>query len=222
MLTLYTLIKVTLKMSSSSGRNQSTTSSLLPYLTIHMQSIGLTVEEIAIIYLALPFTTFLSPPITDMIVTDGHDIRWLKICRFSVSEYWRRMYIVTKHLSFGECYEYIMQPSKYGTFNRQKPEIPGVVPSAFVMRHPDSGDIEKPLGSCEITPYLKKFKMEWMPSVIYGRNNISLPAVLSASLDPTNPVAIVKPSSSSKTNFKCLRSETRVQRMLKQSEHANG
>lgn len=42
----------------------SATSSLLPYLTIHMQSIGLTVEEIAIIYLALPFTTFLSPPIT--------------------------------------------------------------------------------------------------------------------------------------------------------------
>lgn len=40
------------------------TSSLLPYLTIHMQSIGITVEEIAIIYLALPFTTFLAPPIT--------------------------------------------------------------------------------------------------------------------------------------------------------------
>jgi MFS_1 like family len=38
--------------------------SLLPYLTIHMQSIGLTVEEISIIYLALPFTTFLSPPLT--------------------------------------------------------------------------------------------------------------------------------------------------------------
>lgn len=42
----------------------SATSSLLPYLTIHMQSIGITVEEIAIIYLALPFTTFLAPPIT--------------------------------------------------------------------------------------------------------------------------------------------------------------
>lgn len=40
------------------------TSSLLPYLTIHMQSIGITVEEIAIIYLALPFTTFLAPPVT--------------------------------------------------------------------------------------------------------------------------------------------------------------
>jgi MFS_1 like family len=29
-----------------------------------MQSIGITVEEIAIIYLALPFTTFLAPPLT--------------------------------------------------------------------------------------------------------------------------------------------------------------
>lgn len=40
------------------------TASLLPYLTIHMQSIGLTVPEISFVYLALPFTTFLSPPIT--------------------------------------------------------------------------------------------------------------------------------------------------------------
>lgn len=47
------------------------TSSLLPYLTIHMQSIGLTVEEIAIIYLALPFTTFLSPPITGEYLDGG-------------------------------------------------------------------------------------------------------------------------------------------------------
>lgn len=42
------------------------TASLLPYLTIHMQSIGLTVPEISFVYLALPFTTFLSPPITGM------------------------------------------------------------------------------------------------------------------------------------------------------------
>lgn len=42
----------------------SATGSLLPFLTIHMQSIGLTVEEIAIVYLALPLTTFLSPPVT--------------------------------------------------------------------------------------------------------------------------------------------------------------
>ncbi|KAI9583894.1 hypothetical protein GQX74_010229 [Glossina fuscipes] len=198
-------------MSSSSGRNQSsqqkvshnsltnTTSSLLPYLTIHMQSIGLTVEEIAIIYLALPFTTFLSPPITG----------------FLVDKFGKYKPVVVMSLLLNAIFHHSL------LFIPQQ-EIPGVVPSAFVMRHPDSGDIEKPLGSCEITPYLKKFKMEWMPSVIYGRNNISLLAVLSASLDPTNPVAIVKPSSSSKTNFKCLRSETRVQRMLKQSEHANG
>lgn len=42
----------------------SATSSLVPFLTIHMQSVGLTVEEIAIIYLALPLTTFLAPPVT--------------------------------------------------------------------------------------------------------------------------------------------------------------
>jgi hypothetical protein len=29
-----------------------------------MQSIGLSVEEIAIVYLALPLTTFLAPPIS--------------------------------------------------------------------------------------------------------------------------------------------------------------
>lgn len=40
------------------------TSSLIPYLTIHMQSIGLSVEEIAIVYLALPLTTFLAPPVS--------------------------------------------------------------------------------------------------------------------------------------------------------------
>lgn len=44
------------------------TSSLVPYLTVHMQSIGLTVEEIAAIYLTLLFTTCLSPPITGYIV----------------------------------------------------------------------------------------------------------------------------------------------------------
>lgn len=45
------------------------TASLLPYLTIHMQSIGLTVPEISFVYLALPFTTFLSPPITGKFIS---------------------------------------------------------------------------------------------------------------------------------------------------------
>lgn len=47
--------------------NSLATSSLIPYLTIHMQSIGLSVEEIAIVYLALPLTTFLAPPVSGII-----------------------------------------------------------------------------------------------------------------------------------------------------------
>ncbi len=37
---------------------------LLPYVTIHMQTLGITIEQIAIIYAVLPFTSFLGPPIT--------------------------------------------------------------------------------------------------------------------------------------------------------------
>lgn len=35
-----------------------------------MQSIGLTVEEMAMVYVALPLTTFLSPPVTGRQTTD--------------------------------------------------------------------------------------------------------------------------------------------------------
>ncbi|CAG0887735.1 unnamed protein product [Darwinula stevensoni] len=38
--------------------------SLLPYLTIHMKQLGMSYEQIAIIYAVLPFTSFLGPPIT--------------------------------------------------------------------------------------------------------------------------------------------------------------
>ncbi|XP_030383555.1 uncharacterized protein LOC115631057 isoform X2 [Scaptodrosophila lebanonensis] len=95
------------------------TSSLLPYLTIHMQSIGLTVEEIAIIYLALPFTTFLSPPITG----------------FLVDKFGKYKPVVVMSLLLNAIFHHSL------LFIPQQ-EIPGVVPSAFVMRHPDSGDIE--------------------------------------------------------------------------------
>jgi predicted MFS family arabinose efflux permease len=43
-------------------------SCLIPYLTIHMQSIGLTVEEIATIYLVMLFTTFMAPSLTGFLV----------------------------------------------------------------------------------------------------------------------------------------------------------
>ncbi|KAH8413165.1 hypothetical protein KR009_008579 [Drosophila setifemur] len=95
------------------------TSSLLPYLTIHMQSIGLTVEEIAIIYLALPFTTFLSPPITG----------------FLVDKFGKYKPVVVMSLLLNAIFHHSL------LFIPQQ-EIPGVVPSAFVLRHPNSGDIE--------------------------------------------------------------------------------
>uniref|UniRef100_A0A182N455 Major facilitator superfamily associated domain-containing protein n=1 Tax=Anopheles dirus TaxID=7168 RepID=A0A182N455_9DIPT len=44
------------------------TSALTPYLTIHMQSIGLTVEEVASVYLTLLFTSCLSPPLTGFLI----------------------------------------------------------------------------------------------------------------------------------------------------------
>uniref|UniRef100_A0A336M196 CSON010065 protein n=1 Tax=Culicoides sonorensis TaxID=179676 RepID=A0A336M196_CULSO len=95
------------------------TSSLLPYLTIHMQSIGLTVEEIAIIYLALPFTTFLSPPITG----------------FLVDKFGRYKPVVIMSLILNAVFHHslLMIPQQ---------EIPGKMPSAYVMRHPETGNVE--------------------------------------------------------------------------------
>ncbi|XP_055593474.1 uncharacterized protein LOC129744793 isoform X2 [Uranotaenia lowii] len=95
------------------------TSSLLPYLTIHMQSTGLTVEEIAIIYLALPFTTFLSPPITG----------------FLVDKFGRYKPVVIMSLLLNALFHHslLLIPQQ---------EIPGKVPEAYVMRHPETGNVE--------------------------------------------------------------------------------
>lgn len=95
------------------------TSSLLPYLTIHMQSIGLTVEEIAIIYLALPFTTFLSPPITG----------------FLVDKFGKYKPVVVLSLLLNALFHHSL------LFIPQQ-EIPGVMPAAYVMRHPETGNVE--------------------------------------------------------------------------------
>ncbi|XP_058056912.1 uncharacterized protein LOC131208268 isoform X2 [Anopheles bellator] len=95
------------------------TSSLLPYLTIHMQSTGLTVEEIAIIYLALPFTTFLSPPITG----------------FLVDKFGRYKPVVIMSLLLNALFHHslLLIPQQ---------EIPGKLPEAYVMRHPLTGNVE--------------------------------------------------------------------------------
>lgn len=95
------------------------TSSLLPYLTIHMQSIGITVEEIAIIYLALPFTTFLAPPITG----------------FLVDKFGKYKPVIVLSLLLNALFHHSLMliPQQ---------EIPGSVPAAYVMRHPTTGAVE--------------------------------------------------------------------------------
>lgn len=60
-----------------------------------MQSVGLTIEEIAIIYLALPFTTFLAPPIT------GKKGEWAFVrMRLNSCCTWIRIYVVRFGLQY--------------------------------------------------------------------------------------------------------------------------
>ncbi|XP_046673330.1 uncharacterized protein LOC124362674 isoform X2 [Homalodisca vitripennis] len=95
------------------------TGSLLPFLTIHMQSIGLTVEEIGVVYLALPLTTFLSPPVTGFLVDKfGH---YKPVVLFSL----------ILNLLFHHSLMLIPQM-----------EIPGEVPSAYIMRNPKTEEVE--------------------------------------------------------------------------------
>ena len=43
-------------------RNVALTAVLLPYITLHMLQIGITIEEVGIIYAVLPFASCLGPP----------------------------------------------------------------------------------------------------------------------------------------------------------------
>ncbi|BES92459.1 Major facilitator superfamily domain containing [Nesidiocoris tenuis] len=93
--------------------------SLIPFLTIHMQSIGLTVEEIAIIYLALPLTTFLSPPITGFVVDRfGH----------------YKLVVVLSLVLNGVFHHSLMLIPQM--------ETPGEMPVPYVLRHPHTGKVE--------------------------------------------------------------------------------
>jgi hypothetical protein len=84
-----------------------------------MQSIGITVEEIAIIYLALPFTTFLAPPITGFLVDKFGKYKPVMILTLVLNA-------IFHHALF-------MIPQQ---------EIPGTVPNAYVMRNPKNGNID--------------------------------------------------------------------------------
>ncbi|XP_017769290.1 PREDICTED: uncharacterized protein LOC108557327 [Nicrophorus vespilloides] len=87
-------------------------SSLMPYLTIHMQSIGLTVRQISIIYLTLPLTTFLTPPITGFLVDKFGQYKPVVIISFLMTALVHHALFIIPHQ-----------------------EIPGTEPEAYVMRH---------------------------------------------------------------------------------------
>lgn len=84
-----------------------------------MQSIGITVEEIAIIYLALPFTTFLAPPITGFLVDKFGKYKPVMILTLVLNAVFHHALFLIPHQ-----------------------EIPGTVPNAFVMRNPKNGHID--------------------------------------------------------------------------------
>lgn len=83
-----------------------------------MQSIGLTISEIGTIYLTLPFTTFLAPPVTGFLVDKFGQYKPVVIISFLLN--------AAIHHSF------LLIPTQ---------EMPGVRPSGYVMRHPQ-GDVE--------------------------------------------------------------------------------
>ncbi|XP_056647706.1 uncharacterized protein LOC130452445 [Diorhabda sublineata] len=94
-------------------------SSLVPYLTIHMQSIGLSMEQIGIIYLCLPFTTFIAPPATGYLVDKFGKYKQIVIGCF----------ILTALLH----HSLLFMPQK---------ETPGTVPDGYIIRHPKKMYIE--------------------------------------------------------------------------------
>lgn len=83
-----------------------------------MQSIGLTVEQISIIYLTLPLTTFLTPPLTGFLIDKFGQYKPVVIISF----------LLTAAIH-------------HGLFIIPHQELPSVMPPAYVMKHP-KGDIE--------------------------------------------------------------------------------
>ncbi|XP_066158049.1 major facilitator superfamily domain-containing protein 6 [Euwallacea fornicatus] len=95
------------------------TSSLVPYLTIHMQNIGLRMEDISIVYLALPLTTFLAPPITGFLVDKFGKYKPVVIVSFLLTA-------VLHHVL-------LFIPGQ---------ELPGVQPPGYVITHPKKMYVE--------------------------------------------------------------------------------
>lgn len=84
-----------------------------------MQNVGLSMEEIALIYLALPFTTFLAPPLTGYLADRFGRYKPLVIGSF----------ILTAILH----HSLLFMPQQ---------ELPGVVPEGYIIRHPKKMYVE--------------------------------------------------------------------------------
>lgn len=86
-----------------------------------MQSIGLTMEEIAVIYLLLPLTTFLAPPLTGYLVD-----------KFGKKNY--------KPVLIGSFLLTALLHHSLQLIPHQ--ETPGVVPAGYVITHPKKMYVE--------------------------------------------------------------------------------
>lgn len=152
--------------------NFSATSSLIPYLTIHMQNIGLKMEDISLVYLALPITTFLAPPITGFLVD--------KFGRY------KPVVIVSFLLTAVLHHSLLFIPGQ---------ELPGVQPPGYVITHPkkmyvevwwspcpskecpDSEEIDVVLDMCVDHCLLKKQQPQNPQLIVFGNGT-------EAGLDP--------------------------------------
>lgn len=110
-----------------------------------MQSIGLSVEEIAIVYLALPLTTFLAPPVSGTFTAITIPSIMRNNCLYSKKKCICIGFLVDK---FGQYKPVLfISLALNAIFHHSliwipQMETPGAVPSAYVMRHPESGKVD--------------------------------------------------------------------------------
>lgn len=84
-----------------------------------MQSIGLTIEEISHIYMALPLTTFLAPPLTGYLIDKFGKYKPIVIVSFILTAAVHHSLLLIPHQ-----------------------ETPGTMPAGYIMRHPKNGYVE--------------------------------------------------------------------------------
>lgn len=117
-----------------------------------MQSIGLSVEEIAIVYLALPLTTFLAPPVSGtyycinyivniiihtIVLLFNYPIDLFKFgsIGFLVDKFGQYKPVLFISLALNAIFHHSLMLIP-------QMETPGAISSAYVMRHPESGKVD--------------------------------------------------------------------------------